>query len=202
MQHTLYPMKKVLLFLPQGFETYEASVFIDVIGWNLVIGDGSTKLFTGGFTREVTSSFDQKFIVDYLIEEIIPEEFDALALPGGFEKFDFYREAYDERFMDLIRKFNDQNKIIAAVCVGALPLGKSGILKGRKATTYNKMEVRMNTLRSYGAEFINEPVVTDSNVITCWNPSTAMDVAFLLLERLTSKEQTNDIREKMGFEGK
>jgi 4-methyl-5(b-hydroxyethyl)-thiazole monophosphate biosynthesis len=38
-------MKKVLLLLAEGFETYEASVFIDVIGWNLIIGDGSTKLF-------------------------------------------------------------------------------------------------------------------------------------------------------------
>lgn len=195
-------MKKVLLFLPHGFETYEASVFIDVIGWNLVVGDGSTKLFTGGFTREVKSSFDQKFVVDYLIDEINPDNFDALALPGGFEKFDFYREAYDEKFMNIVRSFDDQHKTIASVCVGALPIGKSGILQGRKATTYNQMEIRLEALRSYGAEVIMEPVVTDGNIITSWNPSTAMDVAFLLLERLTSKEQTNKIRKMMGFEGK
>jgi 4-methyl-5(b-hydroxyethyl)-thiazole monophosphate biosynthesis len=195
-------MKKVLLFLPHGFETYEACVFIDVIGWNLVVGDGSTKLFTGGFTREVKSSFDQVFVVDYLIQDINSQEFDALALPGGFEIFDFYREAYDEKFLNLVRTFNSQNKPIAAVCVGSLPIGKSGILQGRKATTYNKMEVRMNTLRSYGVDFVNEPVVTDGNVITSWNPSTAMEVAFLLLERLTSKEQANKIKGMMGFEGK
>ncbi len=195
-------MKKVLLFLPQGFEIYEASAFIDVIGWNLVDGDGTTKLFTGGFTREVKSTFDQKLVVDYIIDEINPDEFDALALPGGFEEFDFYKEAYHEKFLELVRNFNSRNKIIASICVGALPLGKSGILQGRKATTYNKKAIRQETLRNFGADVLNEPVVADGNIFTCWNPSTAMDVAFLLLERLTSKEQANYIRGIMGFESK
>lgn len=195
-------MKKVLLFLPQGFEIYEASAFIDVIGWNLVDGDGTTKLFTGGFTKEVKSTFDQRLVVDFVIDEINPDEFDALALPGGFEEFDFYKEAYHEKFLELVRNFNNRNKIIASICVGALPLGKSGILQGRKATTYNKKAIRQETLRSFGADVVNEPVVADGNIFTCWNPSTAMDVAFLLLERLTSKDQANYIRGIMGFERK
>ena len=45
-------MKKVLLLLANGFEPFEASVFIDVIGWNLVDGDHTTKLFTCGLSRE------------------------------------------------------------------------------------------------------------------------------------------------------
>ncbi len=36
-------MKKVLLLLADGFEVFEASVFIDVMGWNLVEVDGSTE---------------------------------------------------------------------------------------------------------------------------------------------------------------
>lgn len=42
----------------------------------------------------------------------------------------------------------------------------------------------------------------DGNVITCWNPSTAIDEAFLLLERLTTKENTNYIKSIMGFDDK
>ncbi|HDR04318.1 MAG TPA: hypothetical protein ENN84_03625, partial [Candidatus Marinimicrobia bacterium] len=34
----------------------------------------------------------------------------------------------------MIRRFYQSEKIIAAVCVGALPLGKSGILKGKKVS--------------------------------------------------------------------
>jgi len=46
-------MKKVLLLLAEGFETFEASVFIDIIGWNLVDGDGTTQLFSCGLTRRL-----------------------------------------------------------------------------------------------------------------------------------------------------
>jgi len=53
-------MKKVLLLLAEGFEIFEASVFIDVIGWNLVEGDNSTELFTCGLKKEIKSSFNQK----------------------------------------------------------------------------------------------------------------------------------------------
>ncbi|ALO17199.1 Putative cysteine protease YraA [Salinivirga cyanobacteriivorans] len=195
-------MKKVLLLLANGFETYEASAFIDVIGWNLIDGDGSTRLFTCGMQKEIKTTFNQKVVVDYLIEEIDVGSFDALAVPGGFEEYNYYEDAYSEQFVSLIRKFNEQNKTIASVCVGSLPIGKSGILKNREATTYKVGKVRQQTLKSYGANVINEPVVTDLNVITSWNPSTAIDVAFLLLELLTSKNNTQHIREIMGFKPK
>jgi 4-methyl-5(b-hydroxyethyl)-thiazole monophosphate biosynthesis len=192
-------MKKVLLLLAGGFETIEASVFIDVIGWNQVDGDGTTRLFSCGLRREIKSSFNQRFTVDYLVDQINTEDFDALAIPGGFEEFGYYKDAYDDDFLKLIRMFNAQSKIIASVCAGALPIARSGILTNRRATTYNKRPIRQEELASYEVNVINEPIVTDCNVITSWNPSTATDVAFLLLERLTSKNQSNFIREIMGF---
>jgi 4-methyl-5(b-hydroxyethyl)-thiazole monophosphate biosynthesis len=192
-------MKKVLLLLANGYETYEASVFIDVIGWNLVDGDHSTKLYSCGTNRVVTSSFDQKTIVDYTLEEICANEFDALAIPGGFEEYDFYRDAYSQAFLELVREFKSRGKLIASICVGALILGKSGILKNVRATTYNMKPARQDTLRSFGANVQNLPVVFAENTITCWNPSTAMDVAFLLLEELTSPENAAHIKAIMGF---
>ena len=195
-------MKNVLLLLANGYETYEASVFIDVIGWNLIDGDKSTKLFSCGLKKEVSSSFNQKCIVDYLVDDINVDDYDALAIPGGFEEFEFYKEAYDEKFLNVIRDFQKQNKLIASICVAALSLGKSGILNGRFATTYNKKAIRQDTLKKYGVNVKNEPVVIDGNVMTCWNPSTAIDVAFLLLEQLTTKENTNYIKSIMGFDDK
>lgn len=192
-------MKKVLLFLPDGFETFEASVFIDVIGWNLVDGDGTTQLFSCGFHREVLSTFNQRMVVDYLVEEINVAEFDALAIPGGFKEFDFYREAYDERLLSLIREFDAHGKIVASICVAALVLGKSGILKGKKGTTYNMKPERQETLKSYGVDVVNEPIVVSGNIITSWNPSTAAEVAFTLLEMLTNKPNADHIRKIMGF---
>ena len=192
-------MKKVLLLLAEGFETYEASVFIDVIGWNLIDGDGSTKLYSCGLKKEISTSFDQRFIVDFLIDEIDVNDYDALAIPGGFEEYDFYRDAYDEKFLDLIRKFESKNKTIASVCVGSLPIGKSGVLKNRRGTTYSHKPKRQAMLKSFGVNVINEPIVVDGNIVTSFDPSTAIDVAFILLERLTSAENAKYVRSIMGF---
>ena len=191
-------MKKVLLLLADGFETFEASVFIDVIGWNLVEGDGSTELFTCGLKKEINSSFNQRFIVDYVVDDIDISSFDALAIPGGFEVYGFYKDAYDEKFLDIIHGFKAQNKLIATICVGALPLAKSGVLKDKKGTTYNSA-VRREALQGFGVNVIHQPIVMDDGMITSWNPSTAVDVAFLLLEHLTTKDNVHKVRQLMGF---
>ena len=65
--------------------------------------------------------------MDKLINEISADDFDALAVPGGFEEYGFYEETYSETFPELIRSFDRQNKPIASICTGALPLGKSAI---------------------------------------------------------------------------
>jgi 4-methyl-5(b-hydroxyethyl)-thiazole monophosphate biosynthesis len=191
-------MKKILLLLADGFEFFEASVFIDVMGWNHAEGDGTTQLFTCGLRREIKSSFNQRLVVDYVLEEIDVSDFEALAVPGGFEIYGFYNDAYDERFLSVIRAFRAAGKMIASICVGALPLGKSGILTGKNGTTYNS-SVRREALKSFGVNVLNQPVVFADNIITSWNPSTAMDVAFLLLEHLTNKKNTDNVRRLMGF---
>lgn len=193
-------MKKILLLLANGFETFEASVFIDVIGWNLEYGDKSTKLYTCGVTDRINSTFNQKFIPDYIAENINVEDFDALAIPGGFETFGFYEDAYADVFLNIIREFHRKGKIIASICVAAFPLAKSGILKGKNATTYNlKNGERQKQLKELGVNVLNQAIVEDSNIITSWNPSTAMDVAFILLERLTDRKNTEKIKWMMGY---
>lgn len=193
-------MKKVLLLLAKGFEVYEASVFTDVLGWNLVDGDRTTEVITCGLKKEVKSTFNLRVTTDITIDEVNVDDYAALAIPGGFEEYGFYEDAYDEKFLQLIREFHEKNKIIASICVAALPVGKSKILQGKRGTTYNmKNGIRQEKLREYGVNVVNEPMVIDDNIITSWNPSTAMDVAFKLLELLTSKEKSDYIREIMGF---
>lgn len=193
-------MKKVLLLLADGFEIFEASAFIDVCGWNLVDGDGSTKVIICGLHKEISSTFGVKLIADITVDELEVDDYDALAIPGGFAEYNFYDEAYSEHFLEIIRSFHKKGKIIASICTGALPIGKSGILEGRCGTTYNKGGIRQSTLRSFGVTVLDEPIVEDRNIITSWNPSTALEVAFRLLEKLTNKTNTNKIKSLMGFE--
>lgn len=192
--------KKVLVFLAKAFETMEFSVFIDIIGWARVNYGHHLFVDTCGFTEKVISTFNVPVIVDKTISEINVDEYEALAIPGGFGEFGFYEEAYDEKFLDLIKQFNTKGKIIATVCTGALPLGKSGILENRKATTYHLNNgYRQKELKEFGANVVNEPIVIDDNIITSYCPETAPNVAFELLKMLTSEEDMIIVKKAMGF---
>jgi 4-methyl-5(b-hydroxyethyl)-thiazole monophosphate biosynthesis len=191
---------KTLIFLAKGFETMEFSVFVDVMGWARNDYGYDVSVVTFGFQKQVISTFNIPVMVDKTIDEINVDEYDALAIPGGFEEFGFYEEAYNERFLNLIREFNSKGKIIATICVGALPVGKSGILKNRKATTYHlRGAYRQKQLKEFDVNVVNEPIVVDKNIITSYCPETASGVAFRLLEMLTSEEQMKIVKAAMGF---
>jgi len=193
-------MRKVLLLLSVGFEVFEASVFIDVLGWNMTYGSKDIELITCARTKNLKSTFGLKIEVDITIDEVDPDDFVALAIPGGFETYGFYEDAYSKEFQQLIIDFNRQDKIIASICVGALPIGKSGILKGKEATTYHLSGgKRQDQLKEFGVSISNQPIVNNGNIITSSSPGTAIDVAFSLLEKLTGNENTAYIREQMGF---
>ncbi len=191
---------KTLLLLAKGVEMMEMSVFVDVFGWARSDFGMDTQIITCGFNKQVISTFNIPITVDLTIDEVNVDEYDALAIPGGFEEFDFYKEAYDEKFLQLIREFNDKGKIIATICVGALPVGKSGVLKNRRATTYHlKNGYRQKELREFGVNVVNEPIVVDKNIISSYCPETAVGVAFKLLEMLTSVEEMEKVKELMGY---
>ncbi|TGA96063.1 DJ-1/PfpI family protein [Sporolactobacillus shoreae] len=193
-------MKRILLLLADGFEAAEASVFTDVLGWNKLEGDGSTEVITAGLHDRLKCTWNFTVIPEIQLDGINVTDFDALAIPGGFEEANFYRDAYDERFLEVIRAFHAENKWIASICVAALALGKSGVLKGKTATTYNfPGSPRQDQLRSFGAKVVNEPVVVDGKLITSYNPSTAFEVAFTLLEKLTTSQNCQHVRALMGF---
>lgn len=192
-------MKRVVVLLCKGVEVFEAAAFLDVLGWSTEYGDG-VEAVTVGLRQDIQGTFGIRMIPDQLLSETKVEGFDALAVPGGFETHGYYEDAYSESVADLIRSFNDMKKPIASICVGALPLAKSGILKGRKATTYHlRGGVRQKQLAGFGAAVVDEPIVFDENVITSSSPATAVEVALELLARITTRENSDQIRQYMGF---
>jgi 4-methyl-5(b-hydroxyethyl)-thiazole monophosphate biosynthesis len=190
--------RKILLLLSNGFEILEASAFIDVMGWNLEEGNKTTRLFTAAMGNEVSSSFNMHFKVDFTLDKVDVDFFDALVIPGGFKSYNYYEDAYSSVFLNLIQRFKNQNKIIASVCVGALPLAKSGVLKNKKGTTYNNAEY-LNTLKKHDVVLSEKSIVIEDKLITSNGPSTAIKVAFILLEMLTDKENSLKIKTLMGY---
>ncbi len=190
----------MLLFLARGFEEYEASVFTDVMGWSRTDGMEGVDLMTAALDSPVRGAWNLTVIPQYLLEEIRPDNFDALALPGGLEDKGYYEDVYRDEVLDLIRAFHGSGKPVASVCVGALALGRSGILEGRRATTYHGADSpRRDQLADFGARVKDVPFVVDDGLITCHGPAAALDVAFTVLEMLTSRENVDTVKKAMGF---
>jgi len=192
--------KKVLLLLAQGFEEYEASVFTDVMGWSRAEGLEGVDLLTAGIRKQIKGTWNLLVEPQAQLKDIHLDDFDALAIPGGFEETGFYEDAYAEEFLDVIRHFNQAGKPIASICVGALPVAKAGVLKNRNATTYDLSGGhRRKQLAAMGAMVKNHPIVTDDNIITSIGPATAVEVAFILLEMLTSADNVQAVKHHMRF---
>ena len=192
--------KKVLLFLAQGFEEYEAAVFTDVFGWSRVFGTEPVDLVTTALRSEIQCKWN--FIVrpEVAFDKINPEDYDALAIPGGFKDSGYYEDAFDDRFLQLIRDFDRHNKPIAAVCAAAIPVGQSGVLLGRDATTYDLSDIYgRDYLAQLGVNVQDKRIAIDNNIITSTGPATGLDVAFKLLEMLTSIENVNEVKKYMRF---
>ena len=115
----------------------EFAPFVDVFGWARNDFNYNIDVVTCGFTKVVKSIFGIPVTVDKIFDEVCADDYDALAIPGGFENYGFYEDAYDSRFLNLISEFDRKGKYIASICVGALSIGKSGVLAGRNATTYH-----------------------------------------------------------------
>lgn len=94
-------MKMVSLFLAKGFEAYEASVFTDVLGWSKAFGDIPVEVTTTGRYRKLKCTWNFTVIPEIQIDEVNTKDYDALAIPGGFEKAGFYEDAYHEDFLIL-----------------------------------------------------------------------------------------------------
>ena len=196
-------MKRVLLLIPHGAEVYETAAIIDVLGWASLEGCEKIDVVTAGLQPEVTCTFGLRLMPDALIGELDLEDFDALAVPGGFEEFGFYEEAFSETVGDVIRAFDQTSRPIASICVGALPVAHAGVLTGRCATTYHLGEGRRRKqLAEYDVEVLDQPIVRDANILTSTAPSTAIDVALALVEILTDRSNANHIRALMGFDAR
>lgn len=192
--------KKVLLFLAQGFEAFEASVFTDVMGWSREAGLEAVELVTTGLRPRIQSYWNLIVEPERSFDLIHPDDFDALAIPGGAGDAGYYEDAFDERFLHLIREFDRQGKPIASICVGALPIARSGVLSQRRATTWDLNNgVRRKQLAGLGAVVLDEQVVVDRNIITSTGPATSLTVAFWLLEMLTDAENIKKIKWNMRF---
>lgn len=122
-----------------------------------VIGTGSAETYTSKHGYPVT--------VDASADQVSADDFDAVVIPGGYAP-DLMRR-YDS-VNQLVRDAFDQGKVVAAICHAGWVLVSAGVLKGRKATSFFAIK---DDMVNAGAEWVDEEVVRDGNLITSRMPS-------------------------------
>jgi protease I len=125
----------------------------------------------------------EKAKIDKSIDEVRPEDYVALLIPGGFSP-DILRR--DQRFIEFVRRFDAQKRPIAAVCHGPQLLLSARLVRGRTMTAWDTVR---GDLEQAGANVKDEPVVIDGNWITSRKPEDLEAFSQALIETLRKQEQ-------------
>ena len=103
--------------------------------------------------------------VDHTVEEVSPADYDALLVPGGVGNPDQLRG--DENAVSFVRGFHEAGKPMAVICHGPWVLVESGVVRGRRVTSWPTLET---DIRNAGGEWTDEAVVVDGNIVTSRKP--------------------------------
>ena len=103
--------------------------------------------------------------VDRTVEEVSPDDYDALLVPGGVGNPDQLRG--DENAVAFVRAFHAAGKPMAVICHGPWVLVESGVVRGKRLTSWPTLET---DIRNAGGEWVDEEVVVDGNLVTSRKP--------------------------------
>lgn len=182
-------MKSLLCIITNGFEE------VEYCGTYGIVSRGGVKIDTYSL-HETSATGRYGLTISNLknINELSSFDYDGLLIPGGPQ----YKELEkSELLKSIILKFNDEKKLIAAICAGPTILGKLGLLKGKNYTCFTSMDQDSFKGNKSKEGYVNTNVVTCKNIITARSASASIDFGFAILNYLIGKEKTNEIKKSI-----
>lgn len=173
------------LFIANGSEETEAIATLDILRRANI----ETILVSVEETLQVKTAHGILITADKLLKDVDFEEITALVFSGGLKGVETMKN--NPILIDLVKQFNEKNKIIAAICASPLILAKADVLKGKKAICYPGFEGKLN------AEISQNPVEFSQNIITGRSVYYSIDFGLKIVEVLISKEKAEEIRSKI-----
>jgi protease I len=184
----LIPDSRVLIVATDGFEEWELfgpREILQTRGAEVVLA--SPKL--DPIQATVHDDPGKTIRPDLTVDQANADDFDALILPGGVRNPDHLR--MNARVIDLIKQFAGQGKPIGAICHGPWLLVEADLLRGKTATSWPSIRT---DLRNAGATVVDEPAVTDGNVVTSRNPQDVEEFTSALMDLIENAPEVTEIR--------
>ena len=156
--------KKVAILVTDGFEQVEMTKprqALDEAGAETKI----VSLKSGQIQGMHHADKGDKFAVDLTVDQALPEEFDALVIPGGLMNPDSLRA--NEDALAFTRHFFEAGKPAAVICHGPWVLIDAGVVGGRTLTSWPNIKT---DVKNAGGKWVNEEVVVDNGLVTSRKP--------------------------------
>ena len=155
---------KVAILVEEGFEQVELLEprrALDQAGAKTsVVSPRSQSVRAWNFTE-----WGETLPVDVQLDRARPQDFDALLLPGGVMNPDALR--IQPKAVEFVKAFFDEGKPIAVICHGPWTIIETGAARGRRIASWPSLET---DLRNAGAEWVDQEVVTDVNLVSSRKP--------------------------------
>lgn len=184
-------MKKFLVIVANGNETIEVLTVVDY----LRRADIKVDIASTEEGLDLVTSHDVTYKADIMFDDIKEDDYFGLYIPGGTKGAYSLRD--NEKVLDLVRRFNDEGKIIAAICAGPVVLNEAGVLFDKKATSFPSMKDEMDKTKTYVDD---EIVVTDGNITTSRGAALTNYLALKLIEIIKDKDTAKDIKHQTQHE--
>lgn len=181
-------MKKVYLFLAEGFEEIEALCPVDLLRR---AGAQCVMVSVTG-SMDVTGAHGITVKADKLFEEEDCLEADCIVLPGGSPGTNHLKA--HEGLKRVIKEFDKRQKLIAAICAAPTILGEMGLLEGRHAVCYPGLEDKL-----LGAVVEHWMCWNDGHILTSRGAGTAMQFGFKIIELLLGDWAMDQIKNSVVF---
>jgi protein deglycase len=179
-------MKRIAVFLANGFEEIEAITPIDI--WRRAGFEVTT--ISIEIETIVTGSHQIKIVADKTKESLGNQTFDLYFLPGGMPGA---RNLAASKFVsEQLKKAHQQNKHLAAICAAPLVLGQLGLLQGKKATCFPGFESELT-----GAQHTGTFIQTDGNITTGKGAGAALAFALEVVATIGSVQLATELKAKL-----
>ncbi len=98
--------------------------------------------------------------VDKKADQVSPDQFDAVIVPGGYSP-DHLRRC--KRTVEFVAQMSKQGKLVAAICHAGWLLASADVLRGKKGTCFYSIK---HDMANAGMQYIDQEVVVDKNLVT------------------------------------